>query len=126
MLRADSRVHPTFQRDRFWDGMLCTLLRLACRKGFGYDEVREVRCRTRSQACARREAISAQARMSRARLAAGEITADSHEVPQRSPQLVGRLFASAGMVHPFTFADFFANVVSPAIHQRKVGFDGVL
>ena len=42
------------------------------------------------------------------------------------PQLVGRLFASAGMVRPFTFADFFANVVSPAIHQRKVGFDGVL
>src|SRR5580704_9972200 len=106
MLRADSRVGPRFQRARFWDGMLCTLLRLACRKGFGYDEVREVRCRTRSQACAWREAVSAQTRMSGARLAAGEITADSHEVPQGSPQLVGRLFASAGMVTPIYFRKF--------------------
>jgi len=64
--------------------------------------------------------------MPRARLAAGEIATNSHEVSQRSPQLVGRLFAAAGVVHPFTFADFFANVVSPAIHQGKVGFDGGL
>jgi hypothetical protein len=106
-----------------------TPLRLACRKGFGYGEVRkmrEVRCRTRGQACSRREAISAQARVPRARLATGKAATDTHEVSQRPPQLVGKRVPLLGpsLGNPFTFANFFANVVFPAIHQRKDGFDG--
>jgi len=77
----------------FWINCFANPLRLACRKGFGYGEVRkmrEVRRRARGQAGARREAISPQARMSRARLATRKVATDSHEISQRSPQLVGK------------------------------------
>jgi hypothetical protein len=56
---------------------------------FDHDEVPEMRRKTHSQACARRKAISTQARMPRPRLAAGKTASDSNEIPQGPSELVG-------------------------------------
>lgn len=55
---------------------------------FDPDEVPEMRRTTHCQACARRKAISAQTRMSRARLAARSTATDSNEIPQGPTELV--------------------------------------
>jgi hypothetical protein len=61
---------------------------------FDPDEMPEMRRETHSQACARRKAISAQTRMSRARLAARRAATDSNEIPQGPTELVGAPFGN--------------------------------
>jgi hypothetical protein len=124
MLRAYSRVPSSKEYRLFWVESLCTHLRLACPKGFGYDEVREMWCNSSGQACARCKAISAQTRMPRARLAAGKIATYSDAVSQRSSELVRShvFFAiDTGYAHLLSQISSLT-LYFPAIHQRKGGF----